>query len=446
MSIAAAIMAMKHVTHGNCAVTSGVCCWLRVGSRYSLVAAVLGLATLNSSASGQVVEPNSVEQSPAPSTAATSGAAPQSAPPPAPPTAIDQASGEAVLDDDAVLQYVAPKTFDMLIGLRIAAADGSMYGTKATTVFPTPWPEQQVEIVQTNVPPSSKNQFRDLPGGNRQWLFFIPTVPAAAAVEATVTVRITKSHIVGPSDTLRFTIPKRISRDLKQFMSNSPFIESTSTEVRKIVREIEATEPLTDWKKAEMLYDWVRDNIAYERGELKSVRDAIRDKTGDCEEMTSTFVALCRAARIPARCVWVPNHCYPEFYLEDEQGEGHWFPCQVAGTRSFGSMPDYLPILQKGDRFKVPEKPEMQRYLADFLQSQKVLGNRDPQVEFIRQMLGDAANIQAPDLDGQANQPSAAEQIEEQPAAAAAAAAAAAQDAAAAKQTQTEEAPAIPPR
>lgn len=381
----------------------------RTNGWLSGLAAVLWLVTLHPLALGQIVDTDSSAPPAASSdTSATASAAA------AVPNSVDgQTSGEANRTDDPVLQYVAPKTFDMLIGLRIAAADGNMYGTKATTVFPTPWPEQLVEIVGTSVPPTSKNQFRDLPGGNRQWLFFVPTVPAAAQVEATITVRITKSHIVGPTDTLQFTIPKRISRDLKQFMSNSPFIESTSNEVRKIVREIEATDPLTDWKKVELLYDWVRDNIAYERGELKSVRDAIRDKTGDCEEMTSTFVALCRAARVPARCVWVPNHCYPEFYLEDAQGEGHWFPCQVAGTRNFGSMPDYLPILQKGDRFKVPEKPEMQRYLADFLQSQKVLGNRDPQVEFIRQMLGDAANIQAPDLDGQANQPNTAEDIPE---------------------------------
>ncbi|MCC7336973.1 MAG: transglutaminase domain-containing protein [Pirellulaceae bacterium] len=308
------------------------------------------------------------------------------------------------LPAEPVMQYVAPKSIEMLIGVRITAPDGNMYGTLATTVFPTPWPEQTVEIVETSLPPTTQAQFRDLPGGNRQWMFFAPTIPAGAVVEATVKVRITKSHIVGPEDTLRFKIPKRLSRDLQQFMSNSPYIETNAGEVRKIVREVDASEPLTDWKKVEQLYDWVRDNITYQRGDLKTVREALRDKTGDCEEMTSTFVALCRAARVPARCVWVPNHCYPEFYLEDEQGEGHWFPCQVAGTRNFGSMPDYLPILQKGDRFKVPEKSEVQRYIADYLSSKKVLGRNDPQVEFIRQMLGDAVNLRAPDLAEQADQ------------------------------------------
>jgi len=299
----------------------------------------------------------------------------------------------------APLQYVAPKTFDMEIGVRVTAPDGNMLGNFATTVFPTPWPEQVVEIVESKLPASFQSSFRDLPGGNRQLLLFSQMLPANSVNEATLRVRITKSHIVGPIDTLHFKIPKRLPRDVSAFLSNSPYIEVNSSEVKKIVREIEATEPLTDWKKVEQMYDWVRDNITYQRGDLKTVREALRDRTGDCEEMTSTFVALCRAARVPARVVWIPNHCYPEFYMEDEQGQGHWFPCQVAGTRNFGSMPEYLPILQKGDRFKVPEQPEMQRYLADYLSSKKVLGRGDPQVEFIRQLLGDAANFRAPDLE-----------------------------------------------
>src|SRR5690606_6506387 len=187
----------------------------------------------------------------------------------------------------------------------------------------------------------------------------------------TVRVRIQKSHTVGPDDTTGLQVPRRLPREIKGYLGNSPYIEADSSEIRKIVREVDASEPLTDWKRVELLYDWVRDNIVYENGELKTVREALRDRTGDCEEMTSVFVALCRAARIPARVVWIPNHCYPEFYLADESGQGHWFPCQVAGTRNFGSMPEYLPILQKGDRFKVPEKSELQRYLADYLNSKK---------------------------------------------------------------------------
>ena len=297
------------------------------------------------------------------------------------------------------LQYVAPKQIEMLVGVRLSPADLNMTSTIITTVFPAAWPEQTVEVVEVGIPPVFQHGFRDLPGGNKQLLLQAAFLPARSTIEATIKVRVEKSHTVGPTETDQFVRPKRPGRDLKNFLGNSPFIETTSTEVKKIVREIDAKEPETEWKRVEMMYDWVRDNIVYTRGDLKSVKQAIKDKTGDCEEMTSTFVALCRAADVPARCVWIPNHCYPEFYLEDSEGNGYWFPCQAAGTRNFGSMPEYLPILQKGDRFKVPEDKDLLRYLNDFVKSQERYpqGAAKPKAEFIRKLLGDAANLPAPD-------------------------------------------------
>ena len=102
--------------------------------------------------------------------------------------------------------------------------------------------------------------------------------------------------------------------------------------------------------------------------------------------MTSLFVALCRNARVPARMVWIPEHCYPEFYLEDADGNGHWFPCQAAGTRQFGRMDEYRPVLQKGDRFKVPEKRAPMRYVSEFFKCDKK-GKGDPRPNFIREMI-----------------------------------------------------------
>lgn len=298
--------------------------------------------------------------------------------------------------------YTAPKQIEMLIGLSITPIDGNLIETTAQTVFPTDWPEQTVEIIEQTVPPNLQLKFRDMPGNNRQLLVYAPVL-APGTVQATVRVRVEKKHIVGPEDTSRLIIPKRLPSSMKQFMGSSPYIDPGLAEIKKVAKQIADSNPLTDWKRVEMLYDWVRENIVYENGELKTVAQALKDRKGDCEEMTGIFIALCRASRVPARCVWIPNHCYPEFYLEDDNGDGHWFPCQAAGTRNFGSMPEYLPILQKGDRFKVPERPEQLRYLADFLSSSKNMGKKNPQVEFIRQLLGDAAQLPTPDLGGSAN-------------------------------------------
>ena len=90
---------------------------------------------------------------------------------------------------------------------------------------------------------------------------------------------------------------------------------------------------------------------------------------------------------MPARSVWIPDHTYPEFYLQTADGKGHWFPCQAAGTRDFGGMADFRPILQKGDNIKVPEKKEPQRYAAEFLKGLPSPGGGQPQVEFVRKQM-----------------------------------------------------------
>ena len=123
------------------------------------------------------------------------------------------------------------------------------------------------------------------------------------------------------------------------------------------------------WERTAAIFDWVRENVKYEFAEqIKPAVAALKDGQGDCEELSSLFIAICRASKIPARAVWVPGHTYPEFYLVDDRGQGHWFPCQAAGAkREFGSMSEDRPILQKGDNFLVPEERGPQRYVKQFL-------------------------------------------------------------------------------
>ena len=104
----------------------------------------------------------------------------------------------------------------------------------------------------------------------------------------------------------------------------------------------------------------------------------------------SLFIALCRAANIPARTVWVPEFCYAEFYLSTAKGEGHWIPCQPAGARTFGEMPDTKPILAKGDSFHPPyhSNVKQMRYLAEDLDATPLnKGGGRPQVKAIHQLV-----------------------------------------------------------
>ena len=122
---------------------------------------------------------------------------------------------------------------------------------------------------------------------------------------------------------------------------------------------------------------------------LKGALAALRDGTGDCDELTSLFVAICRAGGIPARTIRVPGHCYPEFYLLDSKGQGQWFPCEAAGTRSFGEIRVAKPILQKGDNLRVrnaqTRRVESVRFLPETLVVRSFRPGNEPKLKLICQ-------------------------------------------------------------
>ncbi len=271
------------------------------------------------------------------------------------------------------------------VGLVVRANACSCTGVIATLPFPTKWPEQDVRITNEDFSPAVKSvKYRKLPGGAKQMLIAIPRLELGERAHVYVTFEVKRRTVIAPTDTDQFEIPTKVDSATRLFLRSSPFIETTNAKIKALAPKlIEGKE--TAWEKVEAIYDWVRDNVEYKNGPLKGALAALEDKTGDCEELTSLFIALCRVNKIPARTVWVPDHCYPEFYLVDSEGKGHWFPCQAAGTRDFGSMPDLRPVLQKGDNFKVPEKRKPQRYIAEFLKAKAVKGNGQPVVEFIRQ-------------------------------------------------------------
>ena len=274
------------------------------------------------------------------------------------------------------------------VGLTITAPNGNCAGILGTATVPTNWPEQQVKLVEKDLSPQVKKlEMRTLNNGVRQMVVLIPMLRANETAHALLTFEVTKHSLLPPEDTTIFREAK-ITRDLRPFLTPSPLIESRHNKIINTAKEvIKDVDPNDVWAKVETIYDWVRDNVEYKNGPIKGALAALNDGDGDCEELTSLFIAMCRASKIPARTVWVPGHCYPEFYVVDETGQGHWLPCQAAGSRDFASMPDFRPILQKGDNFKVPEKRQPQRYVAEFLKVKAVKGTGQPKVFFTRKLL-----------------------------------------------------------
>jgi hypothetical protein len=273
------------------------------------------------------------------------------------------------------------------VGIIVTAPGAPCAGVFGTVPVPTDWPEQRVKIVGQEISPSVKEiEYRSLDNGVKQMLISIPSLNAGETAQALVTFEVTKSAILAPEDPTQFVLPEKPSRKLAPFLAVSPYIESTNAKIKTLAKDL-AKDKESAWEKVETIYDYVRENVQYQDGPLKGALAALKDGTGDCEELTSLFIALCRANRIPARTVWVPGHCYPEFYLEDKQGNGHWIPCQAAGTRDFGGMSDTRSILQKGDNFRVPEEKKPQRYVAEFLSVKSIKGAGNPQVRFVREVL-----------------------------------------------------------
>jgi len=277
-------------------------------------------------------------------------------------------------------------THRLQIGCKVLARGGPCAGLVVSCPVPMDWPEQQVKIIDEKTTPNVKRiSYRTLGGTAKQLLISIPRLASGEKAQALVTFEITRQYVIEPTDTASLAIPKKVDRAMRKYLAPSPFIESLHTQIRRLSREtIKGREG--DWAKVEALYDITREKVEYKNGELKGAIRALRDGTGDCEEMTSLFVALCRAGKIPARMVWVDGHCYPEFYLTDKQKKGRWYPCQAAGTRAFGSMPEHRAILQKGDNFRDPDRPkERLRYVNDFAKGKAIRGGGKPRIKFIRQ-------------------------------------------------------------
>ena len=310
---------------------------------------------------------------------------------------VSAACGSFLLGGDAVGQFQeeppdihAPR-FGALgiqryrVGVRVVAEGGRCRDIYATLPVPKDWPEQRVRIVEEDTTTDVRHlRFRDVDNAARQMIVEIPDLPAGREARAIVTYELERATILPPHTTNDLMQPTRSDRDVRSFLRPSPYIESRHTAIVRLMRE--TTQGKKGWEKVESIYDVVRQRVEYRNGELKGAARALKDGWGDCEELTCLFIAMARAASIPARTVWVEGHCYPEFYLVCPDAKGYWYPCQAAGARAFGSMPDLLPILQKGDSFRDPDRPGRSlRYVSEFIRGSAVGGAGSPRVVWVRE-------------------------------------------------------------
>jgi hypothetical protein len=279
-------------------------------------------------------------------------------------------------------------------GAKVAAKGGMVKQIGVMVAVPLECPEQEVVLIDEEMAPHVESvEYRQTDEGVRQMLIYIRELAPRQEAHALVTYEVRTRTVLPPKETATLVRPKKPDRKLKRYLAASPFIDVNDRRIRAAVREAvaELESPAAgatgDWGRVEALYDYAVEHVKYLEGDDQSSVQALARGQGDCQAIGAVFVAMCRTEKVPARMVWVDGHQYAEFYLEDETGAGCWYPIETAGSRAFGEMPLARVILQKGDNFRVPERPrDRLRYATDYA---KFLSAPDlqPSVTYVREAL-----------------------------------------------------------
>ena len=263
--------------------------------------------------------------------------------------------------------YLEPRPYLLNVGIELVGQGGGAQ-IKATTPVPINCPEQKIEEERIESQ-GCEAQVREIGPDTRQLCLSAPQIASGQTIAAVAHYKLTISKQYHHYQRDQFPEEQKIPGDVRRmYLGESPGIQTRCKEIRQLLGDLsgDAKHP---WDLAKKFAAWIPRNIRPQIGPYTSVPAALENRVGDCEEMSAVFVALCRAAGIPARLVWVPNHNWSEFYLTDKQGQGHWIPAHTACYFWFGWTGAHELVLQKGDRVRLPERGgKLFRLQEDWLQ------------------------------------------------------------------------------
>jgi hypothetical protein len=295
---------------------------------------------------------------------------------------------------DPALELADPRTYRLKVVIRIEAPEGAVKNVIATGPIPMDWPEQTVRLLSQKISPAAKCTETVLKGQAAMIRFQVPQIPkgGSAFVERLyeITRYRTKLSIHGEELKLGRGVPAELK---EQIAGVPPGIELKDPKMISLAESLrKSADDSSPWELIKTIWSWTRDNVKFENGDFRGALYAVENRCGDCEEMSALFVGLCRLSGIPARTVWVESqqtgHDYPEFYLVDKQGKGHWIPAQVVGPPWFVEITEYRPIFQKGDRFYDPFQKAYVRYVPHTVRGFD--GQVPPKIEFRHEVIADS--------------------------------------------------------
>jgi hypothetical protein len=299
--------------------------------------------------------------------------------------------------------YLEPRPHELSIGVELQG-QGDATMIRAATPVPIEWPEQTIDDVRIETE-GCEARLQQVGEGAAQLLMAAPGIRRGQTIRAIAHYKLTlkKQYLGFAPDRFPAEQPEPPQAIRKQYLQDSPGIQTSSAEVRKLHRELVegtlrvpsaeengtptrsagAPVPTTHpWNLVKSFQAWIAANMTAKRGRYTGVINALRNKLGDCEEMAGIMVALCRASGIPARLVWIPNHNWAEFYLTDHEGQGHWIPAHTSCYAWLGWTGVHELVIQKGDRVMPAQEKKPQRLLEDWLQ----WSGKQPQARYVAEL------------------------------------------------------------
>ena len=290
------------------------------------------------------------------------------------------------------LELIEPRIYRLRVATRIEAPDGPINNVVAIAPFPLEWPEQKLKLLSEKVTPGAKLTEQVFRGQAGLMRLSVSTIAKgeAAGVERLYEVTRYRTRFTLPPEELK---PARsVPAELReQLTSAAPGIETSDPRMIELAASLRNDQQLA-WDRVRSIWRWTRDNVKFQNGDFRGALFAIEERCGACEEMSALFIGLLRLNGLQGRTVWVEGHDYPEFYLIDKKGKGHWIPAQVVGPEWFGEMTEYRPIFQKGDRFYDPFQKQYVRYVPHTV---KADGKFSPKLVIEHQIIADS------DINGQ---------------------------------------------
>jgi hypothetical protein len=291
--------------------------------------------------------------------------------------------------------YLEPRGYKLSIGVELQG-QGDATGIRGSTPVPIEFPEQKIDEVRVEAE-GCEAGLRQVGEGAAQLMLSAPGIRRGQTIKAIAHYKLTlqKQYMAYDADRFPTEQPEPPASIRKLYLQDSPGIQTSAPEVRRLHRELvkvaslqrtkqtltrsvsegtSANQPQSrtsdahSWELAQTFKTWIHDHIEPKVGNFIGVVNALKRRHGDCEEMAGIFVALCRASGIPARLVWVPNHNWAEFYLTDTDGQGCWIPAHTSCYAWFGWTGVHELVIQKGDRVTPAHEKKPQRLLADWLQ------------------------------------------------------------------------------